>query len=216
MKSIAIIGKGPSIKRCKREFIEEYDEVATCGRPIFSKYEHLIGNRAHLDFCNCHDPRIYQKDRIKDLGIRRVINTNNPIPKNIYFCPNGEEYDPNGRNKVINFFKNNYDLDPATGTIAIQYILDMKKYDKIGIFGFDLMEVNENVYYFDQQEVQTSLHYLYKNGVYKNGKRIKKTGHNLKKTFKYISDIIEKNKNIEFTILSNRKFKSSPNLVQLT
>ena len=42
-KSVAIIGKGPSVKRCKREFVESFDEVAICGRPVFDGYEEFIG-----------------------------------------------------------------------------------------------------------------------------------------------------------------------------
>lgn len=222
MKSIAIIGKGPSISKCKREFIEKYEEVAICGRPIFSKYEHLIGNRADLDFCNCGDARIYQKNRMKDLGIRKVINTNKPIArKNInpissIICPYGVDYDPNGRVKVIDKFKI-YNLDPSTGTIALQYILDMNKYNKIGIFGFDLMEVGEDVYYFPKNQVQTSLQRLYTIGIYnpKNGKRISKTAHDLDKTMRYMIDVIKKNKDIKFEILSNREFPKLSNIHQI-
>ncbi len=222
MPSIAIIAKGPSISRCKRKWIDKYDEVAICGRPVFDKYKKYIGDRAHYDFCNCGDPRIYPKGVMKKLGIIKVINTNKPTKKNIVknkkciYCPDGIEYDPNGRFKVINFFKTKYNLDPATGTIAIQYLLQLKKYDKIGLFGFDLMMEGENVYYFPKNEVQQSLLRLYNNKIYgKNGKRILKSGHESNKTLTYIKDVIKNNKNIQFEILSNRKFGNFTNLTIL-
>ena len=46
-KSIAILGKGPSVARCTRKFIDSFDEVAICGRPVFDGYEEKIGERAH-------------------------------------------------------------------------------------------------------------------------------------------------------------------------
>ena len=51
-KSVAILGKGPSVSRCTKEFIDSFDEVAACGRPVFLGYEHLIGNKAKYDFAN--------------------------------------------------------------------------------------------------------------------------------------------------------------------
>ena len=217
MRSIAIIGKGPSINRCNRKYIDKYQDVAICGRPIFNKYEKLIGERAHYDFCNCGDPRIYSEPLIRKLGIKKVINTNKYIPRNRIkhtskVCPNWIEYDPNGRLKTINSFKK-YKLDPSSGTIAIEYLLQTKKYNKIGIFGFDLMEVGEDVYYFGKTEVQSSLQRLYKLKIYSNNNKIlKKCGHDKDKTFKYMCDIIQNNPQIKFEILSNRKFPKFNNL----
>ena len=216
--NIVIIGKGPSIKRCKRNWIDKYDKVAICGRPIFDGYEHLIGNRADYDFSNCCDLRYYGKKRMKKLGIKKVINTNRPISRNNIRgdkLPNDIEYDPNGRKKVEDIFKK-YDLDPATGTIALENIIAEKKYKKIGLIGFDLMKVGEDVYYFPKKKVQKSLQRLYDNKIYSNdGKRIMKTGHNLDKTFKYICRIIKNNPQIQFEILSNRKFPKFKNLTLL-
>jgi hypothetical protein len=219
MSSIVIIGKGPSIKRCKREWIDKYDEVAICGRPIFNNYEHLIGDRAHIDFSNCGDLRSYPIQLYKKLGIKKIININRPIPRNKIKgdkIPDFVEYDPNGRENVINFFKNRYDLDPSSGTIALETILRWNKYNKIGIIGFDLMEVGEDIYYFPRNQVQQSLQVYFRDGTYtKNGKRIKKSGHNLDKTFKYMCDIFKNNKSINFELLSNRKFPKLKNLTLL-
>ena len=220
MKSIAIIGKGPSIKKCKREWIDKYDKVAICGRPIFKKYEDKLGDRAHYDFCNCGDPRIYGKKEMDRLGIKKVINTNKPILRHKIkkrdCCPTGIDYEPNGRSVVIDFFKNKYNLNPATGTIAIEYLLREKKYNKIGLFGFDLMEQGEDVYYFPKKDVQVSLQVYFNNKTYgKNGKRIEKSGHDLNLTFKYICDVIKNNPQIEFEILSARKFPKLKNVILL-
>lgn len=211
MESIAIIGKGPSIERCKREWIDKYKDVAICGRPIFDGYVDKIGNRAHYDFLNCRDPRIYEMDEIKQLGIIKTINThfNTPRPPN-NICPSWVDYDPNGRESVLDFFEKEYDLDPSGGTIAIEYILRMNKYKKIGLFGFDLMMVGEPVYFFPPHKSQPSLQYLYKNGRYSNcGINMQKSGHDIEKTYKYIVDVIEKHPDIQFEILSNREFPSN-------
>ena len=78
------------------------------------------------------------------------------------------------------------------------------------------MEVKEDVYYFPKNEVQRSLQRLYDNKTYsKKGKRIISSGHNTEKTFKYLCDVIKNNSNIQFEILSNRKFPKFKNLIQL-
>ena len=69
----------PHIQKSKKEYIDKFDEVAICGRPIFNGYEHFIGERAHYDFCNCKDPRLYSDNLLKKLGIQIVINTNNNV-----------------------------------------------------------------------------------------------------------------------------------------
>lgn len=221
MKSIIIIGKGPSINRCKKEYVNTFDEVAICGHPIFKGYEHLIGNRAHLDFCNCVDPRPYPKQKIKDLGIKVVYNTGKYNVKILKknkerIAPDGIKYIMDCRSNLENYFKTKYNLDPATGTLALETIIREGNYNKIGIIGFDLMETGEDIYYFPRSEVQSTLQYLFSNGTYtKNGKRKKPTGHNLENTFKYMVDVIKNNPQIQFEILSNRKFPNLKNLLIL-
>ena len=49
-KSVVIIGKGESVLRCTKEFVDTFDEVAICNRPVYEGYEHLISNHADYDF----------------------------------------------------------------------------------------------------------------------------------------------------------------------
>lgn len=217
MKSIAIIGKGSSILRCKREYIEKYDEVAICGRPIFDGYEHLIGEKADYDFCNCGDPRIYTLELIKKLKIIKTYNTGGRVVKRNYkIVPKELEYEDNTRIQLSQYFKDKYKLDPSTGILAIETILRMNKYNKIGLFGFDLMKEGEPVYYFSKEEVQDSLQVYFKDGTYSsNGIRLKRSGHDIDLSYKYLIDIIKKNKEIEFEILSNLQFDNYNNLYQI-
>ena len=71
MSSIIVIGKGPSVGRSTRELVDSYDEVAICGHPVYSGYEHLISDHADYDFCNVGDIEPYKID----LGLKYVLNT---------------------------------------------------------------------------------------------------------------------------------------------
>ena len=44
-KTVAILGKGPSVGRCKKSFIDKFEHVVGCGKPVFKGYEHLVGDR---------------------------------------------------------------------------------------------------------------------------------------------------------------------------
>lgn len=223
-KSIVIIGKGPSIKRCDKEYINSFDDVAICGRPIFLGYEHLIGNRADYDFLNCGDPRIYNRKLVKKLGIKEIFNIGaKKIERKREIVPFGYiKYEPDLRKKYISFFKDNYDLDPSCGLFALKYIIDTNKYDKISLVGFDMLKIEEEVYYFKKNEIQETLrHYYYDKKkddkwIYDtNGIRKKKSGHDTEKSIIFLEDIFEKNKDIQFEILSNRNFKKLDNLKEV-
>ena len=107
-KSIAIIGKGPSILRSKKEIIDYFDDVAICNHPVFKNYEKYISNRAHLDFSNCGDPAPYSYEFVKKLRIREVFDIG---ARNITQPPNGMcpfdhiKYHPNIRGELLPFFK---------------------------------------------------------------------------------------------------------------
>lgn len=222
-KSIVIIGKGPSITRCTKEYIDSFDEVAICGHPIYENYQHLISNRAKYDFLNCGDPNPYPAEFVKKLGITHVFNTGGrdifpPRKDTVPF--NNIEYHAGLRKILLPYFKEKYDLDPATGTMAFEMILRMKKHYKIALVGFDLMEINETNYYFDRKYVQSSLQKYYidraKDGngkIYSiDGSRLVKSGHNTENTYKYMIDCFNYNSNILFEIISNREFPNLNNL----
>jgi len=222
-KSIVIIGKGPSISRCTKEYIDSFDEVAICGHPIYTDYEHLISNRAKYDFLNCGDPNPYPAEFVKKLGITHVYNTagREILPFRKDTVPfEYIKYHSDVRGELLPYFKEKYDLDPATGTMAFEMILRMKKHYKIALVGFDLMEIDEKNYYYDRKHVQYSLQKYYidkalnNNGKVYNvdGNRLVKSGHDTEKTYKYMLECFSNNFDIIFEIISNREFPNLNNL----
>ena len=146
-KSVVIIGKGPSVKRCTKSFVDSFDEVAICNRPVYEGYEHLISDHADYDFIT-NDVTVlqYSKDMYKKLGIKETILTGQHSKLRVSFSYHG--------------------LDPSTGTLAFYNFATNKDYTRIGLVGFDLFEVNKKVYYFNQDQVTNHLQYLFSNGTY--------------------------------------------------
>lgn len=193
-KSIVIIGKGESVLRCTKEFIDTFDEVAICNRPVYEGYEHLISNHADYDFVtNTESVRQYSEDLKKQLGIKETILTG---------------LDCELRNSFN--YKN---LDPSTGTLAFYYFLKNQDYDKICMVGFDLFQKDKKVYYFNRNELNESLNYLVNGKTYDN-ELIQKneSGHNINLTYEYMIESIKENKEKKFIILSNYPFDNLDNL----
>ena len=74
-KSVVIIGKGPSVLKSIKEFVDSFDEVAICNFPPMEGYEQYIGNRATYHFFNAHDPNPYKKKILNGLGLKYIFNT---------------------------------------------------------------------------------------------------------------------------------------------
>ena len=215
-KSIVIIGKGPSALRCSKDFIDSHDEVAICGHPVFDGYEHIISNRAMYDFINCGDPNPYKIDRINSLGLKYIINTGGrkmTIPKCI--IPYSKiTYCPFYRGICLDYFQQNYDLDPSCGIMALHYFLNHNsEYNRISLVGFDLFQKGTKIYYFKRQEASPTLQYLWNRGSYNNNDKITfDSGHNVENSYNYIIDQIKENSNIDFTIYTNYEFEKIDNL----
>tara|TARA_Y100000034_G_C6880945_1_gene403671 strand:- start:1169 stop:1834 length:666 start_codon:yes stop_codon:yes gene_type:complete len=204
VSSVIIIGKGPSTTRCTKYLVDSYDEVAICGHPVYKGYVHLISDHADYDFCNVGDIEPY----VVDLGIKYVFNTGGPGTENRKpvegLIPPGATYVPNLSASMRRYFRDEYDLDSATGTYTLECLLRMNKYDEICMVGFDLMQVGEPIYYFKKDEVKENLLYLFSNGTYTpDGVRIKKSDHNTEKTFEYMVDKFKQNEDIKFSLLTN-------------
>jgi hypothetical protein len=193
-KSIIIIGKGPSIKRCSREIVDKFDEVAICNRPKFEGYEHLIGERANYDFAtNLIDIRYYSDEFKEKLGFKKTILT--------------------GKDSELRNNFNYHDLDPSTGTLAFSYFLEKEEYNHIGLVGFDLFEKNKNFYYFQTSELTESMKYLVGNGTFTEDLVFTKdSGHNTELTRKYMMEMFEKHSEKRFTLISDYEFQPKPNL----
>jgi len=191
-KSIAILGKGPSVDKCTKEFIDSFDEVAACGRPVFTGYEHLIGNRAKYDFAN-RTATPYTQEEAQRLGIEHFIDTG-------------------GGTKIRERFSHG-DLDPSTGILAFHHFLEKPEYTKIALIGFDLFQTMEKVYYYKNEEFDPALTWLWENGTYDSEGRLTiVSGHKTELIFKYLNDMFDLYKDKQFYIMSSYKFSEKENL----
>ena len=215
--SIVIFGKGPSLIRCTKEIIDEYEDIAICNYPVLNDiFLNLVKDREikyHFANCGTFDNR-YTNEINEELQIKSIINTN--LEKHTHyqnFLQNTNLFTYNIREKYEKYFKNTYDFDPSTGIIALQYILDLKKYKKILLVGFDNFEKGEKMYYYSPNEMNSKMHYLIQNDTIKlDGTFNIISGHCPIKTEKYLNNIIEKNKNIKFNLITNMNFKNYINM----
>tara|TARA_B100000287_G_C20621716_1_gene776186 strand:+ start:64 stop:654 length:591 start_codon:yes stop_codon:yes gene_type:complete len=192
-KSIAIIGKGPSVLRCTRNFVDSFDEVALCGRPVFQGYEKYIGSRGDYDFAN-RTSTPYSIEQKEILGIKKTIDT--------------------GGNTTIRDNFRYDDLDPSTGILAYDYFVSQEQYTKIAIIGFDLLQTMEKMYYFKNEEFDPAVNWLWHNGTYDyKGRLTIVSGHNTEKTYEYINQTFDKYKNKQFYVISSYPFEKKENVI---
>ena len=191
-KSVVIIGKGPSVLKSTKEFVDSFDEVAICNFPPMDGYDQYIGNRATHHFLNAHDPNPYNKERINSLGLKYVFNTSYAKHEGSpeIFPDHDVVYSRNYGEVKIPQFKEQYGFDPSCGILAFDYFVKREKYAAIGLVGFDFFKVNEKGYYYGTEEVQESLKYLYTSDGSRpfnsSGIRVQENPHDSEKSEKYI------------------------------
>ncbi len=211
-KSIVIFGKGKSLLRCDKKMIDEYEDIAICNYPVLNNnFSKLIeGKNIIYHFANCYtfDSR-YNDEVNKQLGIKNIINTNSSN-SNIYknYLKDKTLFTENIREYYLTYFKNNYELDPSTGIMALQYIIDLKTYKNIMLVGYDNFEKNKQMYYYEVNEMNDKMKYLINNNtIAKNGELNIISGHSPAKTEQYLYDIIKTYSDINFKIISDIEFK---------
>ena len=210
-KSILIFGKGPSLLRCTKEFVDEFDDIAICNYPILNDFfKNLIKDREikyHFANCGTYDNR-YTDEINKELKIQFLYNTNSKTAKQYYnFLKNKSLFKGNIREQQLKYFKEKYDLDPNTGTMALKFILDTKKYNKIGLVGFDNFKKGEQTYYYKPEDYNDKIKYILNNRtILSNGIFNIISGHCPIKTKKYYEDVILNNKDITFKLITNIDF----------
>lgn len=197
-RSILIIGRGPSVLRCKKEFVDKFDDVAICNQVEFEGFEDKIGSTATHWFRNWSCTWNYLKtNKINDLKIHTVINVSERMHD---VKKGGKSFDdlfpdhitckfPN----LAPYFKSEYGFDPATGIMAIEYCI-REGYKTIGIIGIDMYQINDNKYYHGKK-IQTEVH-----------------GHNPDVHLKYINTVIKKHPEINFLIVSDATIKKQDNV----
>jgi hypothetical protein len=165
-KSVVIVGKGPSVMRSSKEFVESFDEVAFCNFPPVDGYEKCIGTHCDWMFANMWDLNLYEDKIVENLGLKHIFNTH------IKPCPDGNAfankfsvgYSHDYGTVVVNEIKTNYNFDPSTGIQAFYFFVKNPEYTTIGLVGFDNFKTGEKGYYYSVSEVQSSLKYLYSGG----------------------------------------------------
>ena len=209
-KSIIILGKGPSLLRCNKEFVDKFDDIAICNFPVLNSFfENLIKDRNilyHFANCGTFDER-YDLNVHNKLCIKNIINTNSKDNKAYAnYLKNHSLIKENIKETMLEKFKS-YDLDPNTGTMALQYILDTKKYNKIALVGFDNFKKGGNMYYYETKDYNKKIEYLIGlNLVTKDGIYNQISSHNPVKTKKYYEYVFKKNTNIKFELITQLEF----------
>ena len=69
--------------------------------------------------------------------------------------------------------------------------------------GFDLFEINKDVYFFKKNEAPSNLKYLWGEYYSEDNKRLMESGHPTKKTFQVMIEIMKENPSITFELYSN-------------
>ena len=220
MKSIIIIGKGPSVSRCTPKFINNFDDIAICNFPVFNDFFiNLIQNREikyHFVNGGTFDDRFNDSfnNTHKITGIYNCHYNHTSNYKS--FLKNKNLFNDSFiREKTESYLiDNKFDLNPSTGTIAFNYLVRSNLYNKIALVGFDNYQQNKSVYYYDISQANYKLFLCNegRNNITKNGKWTGIGGHNPVITKKYYLFEINKNKNIQFDFITNMKLPNLSNI----
>jgi hypothetical protein len=203
MKSIILFGKGPSVSKCTKEIVGKYDDVAIVNYPLLNPFfTSLIAyKKIKYHFANCATFDERYTDQINDmLNIENIINTNNSnVNKYIHFLKNKNLFKYSIRKKYETYFKNNYDLDPNSGIMALQYLIDTGEYNNILLVGFDNYKIGEQTYYFPIDNINKKLKSIIGDNkdIKTDGKYNQVCGHNPKKTELYLSSLTNAYPNIK-------------------
>ena len=205
-KSIIIFGKGPSVLKCTKEIVDQYDEIAICNYPILNDFFYsLIKDRIinfHFANCGTFDER-YTNEINNQLHIQNIINTNKGVNKYQTFLKNNKLIKESIRDTMLEKFKD-FKLDPNTGSMALQYILDTNNYNKIALMGFDNFKKGEQIYYYKPNEYNDKIKYLInQNIITQNGIFNIDSLHDTNKTEQYYNFVFYNYKNIKFELISN-------------
>ena len=216
-KSIIIFGKGPSVLRCTKEFVNKYDDIAICNYPVLNDFfMNLIKDKKEIKYhfanCGTFDER-YNDEINKKLNIKELYNTNKRASNHyLNYISDKKLFKGHIREPLLKYFKDNFDLDPNTGIMGLQFILNTNQYNKIALVGFDNFKKGEQKYYFKPKDYNKKIKYLIdQNTITKEGVYNQICLHCPIKTQKYIEHVFRENQNISFEMISNIQFKSAYN-----
>ena len=217
-KSIIIFGKGPSVSRCTRELVDQYDDIIICNYPVLNDFfNNLIKGREilyHFANCSTFDKR-YTNEVNNNLKIKNIINTNKPPNLYANFLRNTILIRGSIRESMVNKFKP-FDLDPNTGTMTIQYVLDSKQYNKIALIGFDNFKMGEQTYYFKPNDYNDKMKIYTRDGTITSDGRFNIiSGHDPDKTKLYYKYVFKNNPHINFELITNMTFEENYSNVKI-
>ena len=218
-KSIIIFGKGPSLERCTKEFVDKYDDIAICNYPyvneLFNSFIKDKKIKYHFANCGTFDER-YTDQMNTLLKIEGIYNTNKKSAiKYKQFLNNKMIFKENIREAQVEYFKQ-FNLDPNTGTMALQYILDTNLYNKIALVGFDNFKKGDQKYYYQPKHYNNKIFYLInQNVVTKKGIYNQISLHSPIQTKKYYEHVFSHYSNIQFNCISNINFDLDYNNVSI-
>jgi len=200
MRDIIILCKGPSASRCTKKIIEEYKEVAIVNHmPTIKNYE-FLSERCDTLFKATMFSDEYTENDFKRLNIKKIVAIgyfNKEYKENFFL---GVPIDRTGA-CIKSKIQRTYKFNPGTGLISIEYCIN-KGFDKICIIGLDLQKPGEQLYFFNWREAGEEFQKSMKNFV-TDDSVFKKGWHPVDDSRKYLIDIITKNKQINFEIMSN-------------
>lgn len=212
-KNAIIIGKGPSLLKTKKDYIESFDDIIICNRPVYKGYEHILPLRATYQFRN-NSTTAFSKQFVEELGLKSVYSTallserlvdeghyDIPVIYGQDYLSNLTEISPSEGLQIQ--YGNNYKINPSTGIIAFSWAVNSEYYDKISLIGFDMMQVGEECYYFSPEEYQQNIKYLLGTDYTPDGKRKNESRHNPNKLIQYIIFEIKNHPFIEFEFVTN-------------
>jgi len=190
--SVVIIGKGPSVLRCNREWVDQFETVAICNHVVFEGWQHRIGTRAHWWFRNW-ECQTYSEPVVKSLGLKKVINiTPDEVRGTKKFrdrvpdCLEYEHFD------IYQWFMDHHETNPTTGLRALEYCV-RKDFTRIGMVGVDLYEQDVQKYYHDDTVIEP------------RPMCDTKRGH-----WAYLTSVFEGYPDINFDVISSRDLRAAP------
>ena len=195
VSSIVILGKGKSLLRCTKQYVDSFDKVSFVNLLRVSGFEKHISDRCDYLFLQTNgklgymarDKRISWEsadtwdDRRyyinNELGIKRIFNLSTHAEDTISkFLDKDIEYDLSFRRRTL---KENSWEDasvpeknwyPPAGLVALEYFLN-KGYDKISLVCLDFYQVADEL---DAQDIYNHYYFLDRND--KNESAINQTG----------------------------------------
>ncbi len=218
-KSIVIFGKGPSVSRCSKEIIDKYDDIAICNYPVLNDFFYnLIKDREikyHFANCGTFDHRYNDKTNnlLKIQGVYNCNKKSSIIPY-YNFLTNKKIFKGSIRETIeADLKKLNFDLDPSTGTLALNYIINTNIYNNILLVGFDNFKKGDQTYYYKPSDYNNKLHYLIKNNTIKSDGIFNIiSGHDTDKTKLFYEYLFTNNPNINFQLITNMDIKDFVNV----